>query len=321
MRDNLLQQLIDDPDSEEIEVVSHSPYLYPNCLPSKLRNTETSFGILSLNAQSLLAKFDSFQVLLKVLKSQDMYFLVICIQESWISDDSKLPLVKLNGYKVFHVNATSSTHGGVIAYVDSDYQVTIKAQINNSNTWDGLFLELGNKNQKNKIVVGDIYRPPKDDNSITHIDTFVEELEIVLNDIENLNHEVFICGDFNIYLSNINWNQHCSYFYDTMGTHSCFPKTTFPTRVNICNGATLIDNIFCKLTPLTIDTFCGIFLDYISDHFPYFVYVENIFHKQNKYPKYAKKRVNSGAAIQTMIHDIEDSDLGAKLNPNPSFRS
>ena len=51
-------------------------------------------------------------------------------------------------------------------------------------------------------------------------------------------------------------------------------------------------------------------------HFPYFVYVENIFHEQNKYPKYATKRVNSGAAIQNMIHDIEDSDIGAKLNPN-----
>ena len=36
--------------------------------------------------------------------------------------------------------------------------------------------------------MGNIYRPPKDNNSIIHIDTFVEEVEIVLNDIENLNH-------------------------------------------------------------------------------------------------------------------------------------
>ena len=63
VRDNdLLQQLIDDPDSDEIEVVSHSPYLCPSSLPSKLRNTETSIVILSLNAQSLLAKFNSFRV-------------------------------------------------------------------------------------------------------------------------------------------------------------------------------------------------------------------------------------------------------------------
>ena len=59
-------------------------------------------------------------------------------------------------------------------------------------------------------MVGNIYRPPKDNNSIIHIDTFVEELGIVLNDIEHLNHEVFICGDFNINLLKINSNQHYS---------------------------------------------------------------------------------------------------------------
>ena len=62
---DLLQQLIDDPDSDEFEVVSHSPYLCPSSLPSKLRSTETSFGILSLNAQSLLAKFNTFRYYLK----------------------------------------------------------------------------------------------------------------------------------------------------------------------------------------------------------------------------------------------------------------
>ena len=102
-----------------------------------------------------------------------------------------------------------------------------------------------------------------------------------------------------------------------MGAHSCFPEITFPTGVNNSSGATLIDSIFCKLTPRTIDTFSGIFLDQISDHFLYLVYVENIFHKQTKSPKYHKKRVNSGAAIQNMIHVMEDLDIGAKLNPNP----
>ena len=50
------------------------------------------------------------------------------------------------------------------------------------------FLEISKQNIKNETLVGNIYRPPKDNNSIIHIDTFVEEVEIVLNDIENLNH-------------------------------------------------------------------------------------------------------------------------------------
>ena len=40
------------------------------------------------------------------------------------------------------------------------------------------------------------------------------------------------------------------------------------------------------------------------------------FHKKTTSSKYVKKRVNSGAAIQNMIPDMEDLDIGAKLNPN-----
>ena len=94
-----------------------------------------------------------------------------------------------------------------------------------------------------------------------------------------------------------------------MGAQGCFPKIAFPTRVNNSNGATPIDNIFCKLTPLTIDSFSWIFLDQISGHFSYFVYVQKTFYKQTKSPKYVKKRVNSDAAIQIMIHDMEDLDI------------
>ena len=56
-----------------------------------------------------------------------------------ISDESMLQLLQLEGYNSFHVNASSSTHGGVVTYVDDTYDVKIKAQVNNSDIWDGLF--------------------------------------------------------------------------------------------------------------------------------------------------------------------------------------
>ena len=73
---------------------------------------------------------------------------MICIQESWISDESKLQLLQLDCYNSFHVNARASTHGGVVTYVDNSYYVTIKAQVNNSDIWDGLFLEIKHENKK-----------------------------------------------------------------------------------------------------------------------------------------------------------------------------
>ena len=95
-------------------------------------NTNSPFGILSLNTESLSAKFSDLQILLEALSSQNIHFPVICFQDSWISDETMLQLLHSDGYDTFQVNATSSKYGGVVAYVDNSYDVTIKAQVNNS---------------------------------------------------------------------------------------------------------------------------------------------------------------------------------------------
>ena len=147
-------------DCDEIDTVSYSPYFLPSNLPNLLTNSKSSFGILSLKTGSLSAKFNSLQILLESLSYQNIRFLVICIQESWISDESMFQLLQLDGYNSFHVNATASTHGGVVTYVDNSYDVPIKAEVNDSDIWDGLFLEMKHENLKNKIIIGNIYNPP-----------------------------------------------------------------------------------------------------------------------------------------------------------------
>ena len=74
----------DDDDDDEMDTMSYSPYFLPSRLPNNLINTKSSFGILSLNAGSLSAKFNSLQTLLELLSTQNIHFPVICIQESWI---------------------------------------------------------------------------------------------------------------------------------------------------------------------------------------------------------------------------------------------
>ena len=238
---------------------------------------------------------------------------MICIQESWIADDSLLQLLQLEGYNSFHVNATSSTHGGVVTYVDDKYDVTVKALINTSDLWDGLFLEIKHENWKNKIIVGNIYKLPKDNNNCGNIKGFVSELEPILNDLNNTNSEVLICGDYTINLLKTNSEQHFSYFFDIMLTHSFFPKITFPTRVNNSSGATLIDNIFCKLSSISLQTKAGILLDEISDHYPYFISFD-IYQKPNKPPKLVKKRIYSDKAIQDMLTDMTECDISREMN-------
>ena len=62
------------------------------------------FSVLNLNAQSLPAKFDGLQAMLELFASEHIYFPVICIQETWIGDEYKLPMVSIEGYEYFYVN-------------------------------------------------------------------------------------------------------------------------------------------------------------------------------------------------------------------------
>ena len=139
-----------------------------------------------------------------------------------------------------------------------------------------------------------------------------------LSELSNTNSEVLICGDYNINLLKTHSEQHFDYFFDTMLSHSFFPKITFPTRVNNSCAATLIDNIFCKLSSITLQTKAGILLDEISDHYPYFISLD-ISLKQTKPPRLVKKRLNSSKAIQDMLTDMTECDIRSKLNNDLSW--
>ena len=77
--------------------------------------------------------------MLELFTTQNIHFPIICIQETWLQDETKLPLVFLEGYKCFHVKASSSSHGGLITYIDDKFDVTVVKTIENSSIWEGLF--------------------------------------------------------------------------------------------------------------------------------------------------------------------------------------
>ena len=63
----------DDDNDDEIDTMSYSSYFLPSHLPNNLINAKYSFGILSLNAGSLSAKFNSLQTLLELLSTQHVF--------------------------------------------------------------------------------------------------------------------------------------------------------------------------------------------------------------------------------------------------------
>ena len=67
-----------------------------------------------------------------------------------------------------------------------------------SDVWEGLFILLKNNFHKS-VVIGNIYRPPRDIN--INYQTFIRELTPILSAFEKRNAEVILAGDFNIDLS------------------------------------------------------------------------------------------------------------------------
>ena len=99
-------------DDDESPLFKHSPYYDFNKLITLLQAKNEKFTIMSINIQSLQAKFDELKILTEILQDAQCSFTAICVQETWLSKDSNLSLLKLPGYLISE-GKSSSLHGGV----------------------------------------------------------------------------------------------------------------------------------------------------------------------------------------------------------------
>ena len=86
--------------------------------------------IISLNAQSINAKFDEFQIAINAINKKQQIN-VICIQESWLSSECSTKLFELSEHQLISKGKYCSNHGGLLIYVHNDYlwePITIKEQ-------------------------------------------------------------------------------------------------------------------------------------------------------------------------------------------------
>ena len=69
---------------------------------------------------------------------------------------------------------------GLITYVDEKYDVSVIKKIEMSTIWDGLFLKLKIEEMQNEVIIGNLYKPPRNNNNIANISAFIEEIEPIL---------------------------------------------------------------------------------------------------------------------------------------------
>ena len=164
-----------------------------------------------------------------------------------------------------------------------------------------------------KIVLGNVYRPPND--ICENYNTFTDEFLRVINNIEHSNKEFIIAGDTNINLLKVNDKEVINNFYDAITSQSFFPKITLPTRFSNAKG-TLIDNMFYKLSDITIDAISGIMIKKFSDHQPYFMCANLKKHKVCE-NLYVVKKYNK-CDYEEFCNEIKNTNIDTKLDNNPS---
>jgi exonuclease III len=284
------------------EFFIHSPYYSNEEAIQVLCNNKNVFKLLSLNCQSLCAKFDQLQIYLNYYSNNKCPFPVICLQETWLSADHDITQLQLEGYKFIYKPKLSSLHGGVAFYVKESMDIKVLPVVVNDELCDSLFIEIDLNNcvqSKGKVVLGNIYRPPRE--NVNNYNNFIECLEETISVFQNTT-QVALVGDFNFDLLKIHQKDHINNFFETLLSCGFFPKITLPTRITE-QTKTLIDNCFVKSLNSLSETTSGILYQNISDHQPYFVSFDCLLLEKHKC-KYIQQHKQTQTDLENFRNQI-----------------
>ena len=302
-------------DSEdELQTFAHSPYYDLDSLTTTLTTYENNFTILSINIQSIRAKFDRLNAILAHLENFDINFSAICIQETWLADKDDTSLIHIPGYELINQTKRCCGHGGLLIYLQDIYTHTYLNFCNESDLWEDLFIEIKGPNLKSNIILGNIYRPPKFNNNNDTLNRFISEIRPILHKVSQRNCTTIITGDFNINLLSINEREKIQDYLDIFLSNSLYPKITLPTRFSRKAGS-LIDQIYCKLADNTVKSVSGILHTDLSDHLPYFTSLD-ILNKSHKDSNLIKVHTDSPSAREAFFSTIDTAVRETNFDSN-----
>ena len=187
------------------------------------------------------------------------------------------------------------------------------------------FIDVTGHNLRKRLTIGNIYRPPHDNNNNKNIETFINEMSPIIDKLKKENSFAAILGDFNINLLQINEREKYEDFFDMMCTNNFYPKIMFPTRI-AARSHSLLDQIFCKVPcKRKADISASILLSGISDHFPCVVNFK-ILNKKPVPPKYVYQRTVTESSLDQYRSDLHNLNIHTHLkadlmtDPNESYQ-
>ena len=213
-----------------MSVLARSPYYDMDNLDDIIKGNIDKFSILSLNVQSINAKFDNLCALISILAEKSFYFSVICLQESWLDGRADTSLFDIPNYNLVSRPKSCCGHGGLMVYIHDSFTFSIRDIDMNSSIWEGLFIDVYKECMDKKITICNIYRPPKKNDCNAIIEKFIDELRPITTCLANENSNVIFAGDYNIDLLKLNDRAKFQEYFDLFVTNGFLPNIVLPTR-------------------------------------------------------------------------------------------
>jgi hypothetical protein len=256
--------------------VNDSPYFDSNILCSYIDELQfydkfkddKRLSVMSLNVQSLPAKFNEFAEMISHMLFYKCEPDVICIQETWRIADPEL--YKIEGYQcpVFKIRE-SMQGGGVAIYVKDCYNFKVINEYSSSvdKVAETLFIEMISKD-KNKFIFGSVYRTNAKYTSLSEKaqnEMFLDLISNILSNINETGSQAYIAGDFNIDVLKLNSNDFVDDYINNIFLNGFLQIISKPTRCTR-HSATLLDHILTNDVRSSYES-C-IIVNKLSDHFP-----------------------------------------------------
>ena len=123
---NSLTHLLNTEDTDELNIIQHSPYYSDDELIQSRMYHNNGLSILSLNCQSLHAKFEYIKLLLDKFSCNNCPLQVICLQETWFTANTDLSPYIIPGYHIISTRRYASNHGGLVIYLSDIWNYEVK---------------------------------------------------------------------------------------------------------------------------------------------------------------------------------------------------
>ena len=182
---------------------------------------------IHLNVRSLLSKMSEFRLLFSEKKIS-----IIALTETWLNDSINDEEIYIDGYSIIRKDR-DTYGGGVCLYIKNEIAYSVREDLIETDTesvWIHVLLP-----KTKPIIVGVLYRPPKQKQFIEKFSTILEKL--------NGEEEIIILGDINV--CTLKYSVLSKRYNELLNLFDLKQLINEPTRTT-ASSSSLLDHVLCN---------------------------------------------------------------------------